>query len=448
MSDPAVSPDIDSKWEYQVARNKLLWPVLRAVLDGTQDLVIPTRSQTIRVRCTRMPSKPWPLSLVDGLDQATNGSWPAGVRAYCTWDTGSASLDLQVGTWHAKGEPVQIGLKVKTNGEELTWARNLFEVADHFILAGSAALATRGGEEKPAINRLADEMRQRMRDVGLPFHKPGSVELVCIRRGPNGGVLTTPPDEVLRRVILFALVKLAFQFRDGRPGAGGQPPFPIGSAAEDEGDEQGHNQIGALPGGVSQYKNTLDTILSWLPADRQVLLDLLRNTWSLTGERAPKSYLQLPVRLGLVEARAKTLSLTDQGRRYLERRDPLVLFEHLCFTYRGVLETLVLIDVLGPSGAAELFDRLPALVGIRWETTHQVNHRKNWLLSLGLVEPAGSNLVRLTELGREALRHAGPSVEQIRLEIDKLPDEGEPEENNESSMSSLGVEGPLPLSRW
>jgi hypothetical protein len=54
----------------------------------------------------------------------------------------------------------------------------------------------------------------------------------------------------------------------------------------------------------------------------------------------------------------------------------------------------------------------------------------------------------LTELGREALRHAGPSVEQIRLEIDKLPDEGEPEENNESSMSSLGVEGPLPLSRW
>ncbi|MEQ1564034.1 MAG: AAA family ATPase [Myxococcota bacterium] len=420
------------------ARNALLLPVLRAVLDAATDLDLELFGARVTVRHQRLSSPPFPTN-APGLDPA-DAPWPAPVRLSCDWGTGSVDLLLQAGQFATQGPlSAEIAFQVGSPGRDMiVWARNLFPMPDGTqALVGAAAIYGRRDEESGAGARLGPEVRARMREAGLSFARPASVELARLRLAIDGpAVLETAASEVFRRLVIFALIKLPYQVRGDTSGIRGELPFavaPVDAPVDLEQEDDRMLGVWPLPGGVDQFKATLDTMLGWLvdgPVPLLELRDRLRGAFHLTGDRALDGYWLVPQTLGLAQSSGHVLSLTDAGRSYLPDRAAAVLFEHLHATYAGILETLVVVETLGSATTTDLFARIPALLGVHWLRTHQASHRRNWLLSLGLLTLDARRLM-VSPAGVEVLRRHAAEVEEIRAALRGLEQEeegGEPDQ--------------------
>src|SRR5690606_31649621 len=107
-----------------------------------------------------------------------------------------------------------------------------------------------------------------------------------------------------------------------------------------EPEEQHLAGVLTLPGGVADYKKTLDEMLTWIAAEPRTvpqLHEMLRERYGVDGEKALKTYQRVPMMLGLVESSGANVALTQLGENYLDKADPLELFHIVARVHTGML---------------------------------------------------------------------------------------------------------------
>ncbi|MFP2924225.1 AAA family ATPase [Pyxidicoccus sp. 3LG] len=448
----------------RIDANRLALRTARAILDAARDLKLDVEGTAIDVKIERLPPLPWPRLRPEGqeeLEQTTDGPWPGTVQATCTWKGGTRTLLVQAD--HFKGDPyrhlvsLRVGLADST--QELIWitlALPLQEAADgtEVPLLASFSIVKRKGavsEGEPAALKAA------VKRSGLPLFSAARIEL-CRIRVPHLEVRPSAAES-FRRLIHLALLKLPFLARPELGADAGDMPFRVGTtepatAPEPRGDVPGAEKLGAiypLPGGVRQYKATLDALLEWLAAQPRSLEDFehhLEEQYGASGEIAVRTYRRLLMSAGLVAENEGTLELTQDGEEYRAAGSGLALFERLHEAYAGLLATLVIIESLKVAGSDDVHRQLNRLLDVEWESYNQSNFRRNWLLSLGLTERSTKGDV-LTDLGREVLKRYAGEVASIQRQLQPIRDKeretglGPVEPNTSGGEFPLGPKPPV-----
>jgi 5-methylcytosine-specific restriction protein B len=209
------------------------------------------------------------------------------------------------------------------------------------------------------------------------------------------------------------------------PSAVATTPSPDDEDEREEAPDGRRDGLWPLPGGVREYKNTLDAILRWVDAARRTVPDLptvLREQYGVQGRVAMGGYVRLLLGVGLCERDGDHLALTEAGRAYVARPEARVVFECLHARYRGMLDTLEL--AASPEGCttAGALATLNRALGTSWRSNNQPSFRRNWLLSLGLTDRDG-DVDRVTDAGRTALGAHAIDAPDLRPIEHQEPDE-------------------------
>lgn len=400
---------------------------------------LPLEGTTARVTVERLPDPAWPAGDLEDLDEAADGPWPGVVRLDCRWDGGHADLLMaaSLGRGNASYRRL-VGIRVATaaTGRSILWISVPAAIRDERdgarvgVAAPLRVLDQKGGEGQGAA-RAADRSAA-LKGVAvrssLPLASPRHVEAFALRL-PEGEVLPLP-SYAFARIVHLALLKLPFAAKRGEDAFEGEPPFdadalsePDSSRREAEGPRLA--RIYPLPGGVRRYKATLDALIAWIGQARPAISlfhEILSHRDGSSGRVAADAYLRLLEGTRLVERRGDRLALTRAGEEYGLNPDPERLFERLRAGYTGLLETLVLADTTGISGPAQQQRLLEGLLSRQWRTPSQLRFRRNWLLSMGLVDRTEQGDIP-TSLGRRILEARAAEVIEIRKEIEDLFEE-------------------------
>jgi MoxR-like ATPase len=428
--------------------NRIALRALRAILDAAAPTKLTVEGTVVDVQVERLPAATWPLRGLDGLDETADGPLPRATRLKCAWTGGSTELLMSVAWWQTKTvyrHLVGLRTSIASSGQEIGWitvALQLRKGRDGErvpIPSSFSAFKRRDENADEVLERQSYPLKAAVDRSGLPLVSPWRVE-TCSILLPGGEVLPSP-EECFRRIVHVALLKLPFFVRGNQQGYVGAPPFTVkmslfaptasekGSPARTDGDDAAkerpdarRNGLWALPGGVRQYKQTLDDILGALrdgALTEEEVFTLLRERYEVTGETARTGYTNLLLHLGFVRLKDGRFELTPEGESYLDGPEPRALFERLHRVYTGMLEVLVIASTLGRAGTRQATELLPLLLGAEWKRGNQVAFRRNWLLSLGATERRDDGDV-LTRLGRQILKDHEAETVPIRARLDEL----------------------------
>lgn len=176
-----------------------------------------------------------------------------------------------------------------------------------------------------------------------------------------------------------------------------------------------------LPGGTDKYVDTLMKCLEFVK-DESPDKERLRQWFyegfpRVKGERAVDGYIRVAKdQFGLIKQEGGRFVLTENGKEFLETRNPRLLFQILGERIDGVHDILQLLSVK-PCSLLEVDSALRTRFG--WKTHFQTFYRLGWLQSLGCVTKIGQTC-SLTEDGRAAF-----SVPElgVKAELIKPPEE-------------------------
>ncbi len=423
----------------KIEANKLGLRVASKILDAAHDHNVTIEDTKIEISAKREATPSWPP--VDNLSEATDGPWPAPVRLHCKWPSGSVDLLLHVSYWRTTSDAYRhlIGLAVAVlpKRRELVWI-----TIPRALLAPHKAVQTvRASVSPPRKKGEADESElaaQRVRSVvkraGLLFDTGANVEAFRVQF-VDGAVLPSP-EEAYKRICTLALSKLPFFATDGT-GITGVPPFQLAEVVVDDDDVEPEDLtpsgkragIWPLPGGVSKYKLTLDTLLAEFdagPITVDAMYEILREQFDVKGETSREQYVNVIKAIGLLEESDGQIEITEDGREYLATKSASVIFDRLHAAFIGMLELLVLADEVPPLGGKTMQQRMRALLGVEWESPNQFNFRRNWLYSLGLTDRRDDGDY-LTQLGRDTVVRYTPEASIIRDRVGQVLDEQGPD---------------------
>ncbi len=424
-------PPVDSALALtgRVDANRMALNAVRAVLDSAEAFEVVVEEKRVVVAVQRLPPELWPKGGLSGLDAKTDGPLPGAIRARCRWEGGETTVVVSIG-WAATGTYRQaVAVQARVFGKQIVWssvAATLKSAADGATvpISGWCALYTQKDEvasdEKPALSRALKSVVARS---GLPLLSESRIRLFEV--GVPAGDVQPSPAEAFRRIVHLTLLKLPFFVRQGEDGTIAASLFDAQAVqTTTTGVENGPSSDGEkfaglypLPGGVRQYKATLDAILGWLaeePRAPEAFLGMLKDRYEVTGPVAAKSYLRLLENLSFVEDHEDgRLDVTDSARAYLEAPQPATLFDLLSHTFSGVLETLVITGELGTANPVSTKRILEEILEADWKSPNQTSFRRNWLLSLGLTDRKARGDV-LTELGRSVLASNASDAEPVR----------------------------------
>jgi len=426
----------------------------QSILAAAAPLELLLEGVTIEIRVERGAEAVWPARARDlelegeGLDEAVDGPWPQSVRLECRWQGGRAALILSAAVARARGaQRRQVGVRVALELPELPEPSQALDARDDpaalvfterslVWVALSAALGgardgARVGVEAPLDARLRGAARR----AGLLL--AGSQVEVFGLLVPEGEVLPLP-SAAFSRLVQLALLELSRSAADSLACASedadlkGAGPFSMARLARPELPRAPRRaRIYPLPGGARRYKAMLDWLVAWIGAARPpvaALREALAQRFDVVGRAAADGALALLEGAALVERRGGALALTPAGEAYAASPDPAALFERLHASYEGLLEVLTLADVPGHfEGKVERLQRLlEGLLGRRWQGAAQVEIRRGWLESLGLLERgaragrAGGSAHAVTPLGRRVLAAHADEVAEIRKRVEDL----------------------------
>jgi len=428
---------------------------IRSILDAHAPQTLLVEGTRVEIRSARLASPPWPS--IPGLDEAHDGPFPAPVQLDCRWPTGRVELIVSASLGPRSGlSRPRLGLRVRVaaTGQNLVWSAlplglGKGQGSERLRVPASFALTerqlARAADEAPRAEARRRALASAIERAGLPLASARAIEAFGLHM-PEGEVLPLPSD-AFSRLVHLALLKLPFCYAPQSPGLEGQPPFDIDALPEPALPSLGHAPpsgrlvtLTPLPGGVRHYKSTLDTILAFLapePATVSAFRRMLAERFEAPGKAQADAYLRLFESMRLVHIEGERITLAQAGRALLDDPDPELVFDELVRAFSGVLETLVLVDVAAPLGTERAKQWLEKLLGKRWKTPDQAHFRRNWLLSLGLVDRAAEGDI-LTPLGRQALARHHTAVQGIYRRLDEIFDE-------EFEMLALEVEGFEPL---
>ena len=434
--------------------NRVALKAVQAMLDAAAPFDVLVEGKRVDVAVERLPPEPWPKEGLTGLDPAVDGPLPSAARAICRWDGGEVTV-LVSASWPGTGIYRHlVAVQARAFGKQVVWSNVaviLKGAADGAVapLNGWCALYTQkdevAPEDKGALSRALKRVVARS---GLPMLSPSRVRLFDVEV-PSGEVRPSP-GEAFRRVVHLALLKLPFFVRSGLEGEVAASLFDAGSipTVEDESDEAPPSApagkfggLYPLPGGVRQYKATLDALLAWFAQEARRedgFREMLEQRYEITGLVSAKGYLRLLENLRFVGDRADgSLDLTDDGRSYLDRPEAPLLFERLHQTFSGILETLVITGELGTAYPTSTKRILEDVLDVDWKTPNQTSFRRNWLLSLGLTDRKARGDV-LTDSGRAILDDHAAEAAAVRGEVGAILAE-EPELAVDDEMEEEGA---------
>lgn len=149
-----------------------------------------------------------------------------------------------------------------------------------------------------------------------------------------------------------------------------------------------------LPGGATEYVNTLTKILKRIQENNPTydeLLEWFTSEFNLNGEKAPKRYLEDLERWGFLKRTDNKLSLTTEALRFLESRDYKIVYKILSDRILGLDDILLWVSKEALS-EDEIHKKLTEKYNMDWRTTAQTYFRLGWLRSLGYVEKKGKKI--------------------------------------------------------
>jgi len=173
-------------------------------------------------------------------------------------------------------------------------------------------------------------------------------------------------------------------------------------------------------------------------------LALLLEHWGINGAASRRAYIRMPLALGFIEEVGDQYLLTDEAQAWLTDPTPQALFEHMRATFTGLLELLVLTEHHGVLDTAAASD-LREMLNVNWSTDAQVYFRRNWLLSLGLIE-RDKRGDHLTPGGQQMLEAHAAEATAIRSSLrDRQPEEETTETDDTGEVSDVSLEDDLDL---
>ena len=424
----------------KIEANKLGLRVARQIVEAAHDLDATIEDTKIAISAKREPTPSWPP--IDLLSEATDGPWPAPVRLHCQWPSGSVDLLLHVSYWrtsadayrHLVGLAVAVVLPKRRDVVWITIPRVLLAPRNAVRTVRASVTPPRKKGEADESDLAAQRVRSVVKRAGLSFDTGANVEAFRVQL--SDGTVLPSAKEAYQRICTLALGKLPFFVTDGK-GITGAPPFQPADVVVDDDDVAPEDLtpsgkragIWPLPGGVSKYKVTLDTLLAELEAGSvpvETMYEILREQFDVKGETSREQYVNVIEAIGLIEKSDGQIGLTKDGRDYLVAKNASDVFDRLHAAFIGVLEPLVLADEVPPLGGKTMQQRMRALLGVEWESPNQFNFRRNWLYSLGLTERRddGDNL---TQLGRDTVMRYTAEADLVRDRIGQVLDQVGPD---------------------
>lgn len=152
-------------------------------------------------------------------------------------------------------------------------------------------------------------------------------------------------------------------------------------------DSEKSRSLWPLPGGTSNYVNTLNQLLQTISSgisSKKGLIDwLLSNFDNIKSKNSTWGYINVPKNMGLIRFVSGNCSLTDEGKKYLETKD-------LDFLYKTISKNILAFDDIyrylelskKPQNQEQILDFLKENFDIEWTSFAQVNFRLLWLESL------------------------------------------------------------------
>ncbi|WP_449373717.1 hypothetical protein [Arthrobacter psychrolactophilus] len=142
-------------------------------------------------------------------------------------------------------------------------------------------------------------------------------------------------------------------------------------------------------------------LVAGIKAGNAADLDLHPQTPTGQAKSTWREYVSPLKVMGLAVNNRGVLSITDDGARFIQNDDPLILAGLLAERVRLFAEVLELL-VYEPLTVQEVNDRLVSTYNLSWKTEANIRVRMTWLEVLGLTEWLGERKQRATQRGREA----------------------------------------------
>ena len=188
--------------------------VIRAILTPASPFEVQLGSITVACRTSIGAAVTWPAA-ASGLQEASDGPWPAPLTVDCTWPRGSCRFELELHRWKSGAYLDDLCLDVETDqGREVIFvnvSNELDDAADGDVVKLPVRFyVTRRNKEvtETIVEALNSGLQSVLGESGLPMLAQNKAEL-CQVEIPSGAVLPSS-DAVLHRLVHLALLKLDF----------------------------------------------------------------------------------------------------------------------------------------------------------------------------------------------------------------------------------------------
>jgi AAA domain (dynein-related subfamily) len=267
---------------------RLALRAIHSIFNAAAPLELDIAGKAVTVGVSREPAE-WPAP-GHGLEEETDGPWPASVVLACDWEVGRVDLTLSAGPYN---NDVGISLRVAPRRRLLVWislCKRLSRSEGDAVVAFPGTFALNPGKAQGAeLDALAEakvQLKALVSSSSLPLLTKTNI-LAFQLQAADGAVLPSPAEAFIRLVQL-ALYKLDFMARGPRAAERGEPLIRVDALAgvaegedseEEFSDERSYWAGGFQWGPNSQLERFLEQSSWALGWDREAPDTAAKTAW-------------------------------------------------------------------------------------------------------------------------------------------------------------------------
>lgn len=230
--------------------HRIALAAVRSVLTAAHPFELTIGETPVEVHVASQTSREWP-SYLSGVDESTDGPWPANVHLDCRWDGGSVALTLRAHPGRPGKPLVSLAARL-SHGQPLSFSNVSKPVSDtedpevpvaawYFLKKRAAARAVQSNRNR--------RLRTIVANSGLPMLSEWSVELFQVRI--DDATVRPSPEIAFERLVHICLIKLDFFSAGPRAAERGKPLFDLAAMGlgdpehDDEAEEEDEDEAEA-----------------------------------------------------------------------------------------------------------------------------------------------------------------------------------------------------------